>query len=245
VTIIDASATPQNDAPIPTAAIEGPPWLCPECDNGREFATRAALAGHRKTHGVTLEAKPAKPGLRERVWGRRDANGHAPKEEKPARPRVRRQDASDFLERVWAALGRQIERRDLPVGRCVQLEASIAGVVLEESIKGTWADRPIQWLARKETDATRLGAIFAAPLIVGMMERNAPAAEALVPYLEDAFVALGPSLAKAIVKAEKRRADFEEAMSGLGPALGKPDGEPVTMNDILGWLFPPVEAPAP
>lgn len=198
----------------------------------------------------TEQAAPVKPKRRFSMFGREEERPSQPdrptREARPSRP-VRRTDASDLFTRIWATVGRRIELNvgDVPVGRSLQLTSGATGIILDDAVKGTAADRPVQWLVRTEAKVSKVGAVLAVPIVVGMMERNPAAAEALAPFLIDALMSLGPSMIRALKKEEKRRADFAEAMAGLGPALGLADDEPVTPDLLLQWLFPPMPAQAP
>lgn len=246
-----------------TEDVTEPPWVCPEC--AKEVSNKAALKMHRRTHGVLTgwgergskpkddappapdpapfgaPTEPAKASLKDRLLkGKAEQVPREPgSERKPERPKGRRQDASDLLERLWAWGGRKVEQSyRLPTGRAIQLESPAAGVILDDLVKGTLVDRPVQWVIRKQGPAEAALALIGLPIMVETVCRNPAALPTLAPHIEDALIAIGPSLVKAIRKSEKRRKDFAEVMAGLGPALGKEEGEPVTIEDVFGWLFP-------
>lgn len=197
------------------------------------------------------DPKPVEPKKRRRftMFGEKETTEQQPvepgktNERKPRVSTPRRVDSSDFFERIWAAAGRRIERNigDVPLGRVLQLQAGATGVILDDAVKGTAADKPVQWLVRTEAKVSKVGAVLAAPALVVMIERNPAAAETLAPFLIDALMAMGPAMVKSLERAEKRRGDFAKAMAGLGPAFGLGEDEPVTPEILLSWIFPPPE----
>lgn len=217
-------------------------FICTEAGCGREFKTRSALLSHVKTHEGTHASNGAAPkgGVRERLWGKRE-----PKTERtpkaPAKAKGRRRDSDatiDFLGEAWGWLGRQVEAHyALPTGRALQLEAGIAGVVLDEAIAGKAADRPVQWMVRQQTSVAKVFDLFGFPFMVEVVRRNPASLPVMAPRIVDALVRLGPSLEKATRRMERRRADTEKALAALGPLLGF-EGDNMTVDDVIAWLFP-------
>lgn len=190
----------------------------------------------RRTKKPGAEQQPQAPG----------AAPPATPERKPERPKPRRVDASDMLGRAWGWVGEKVEAYVmLPTGRAMQLEADIAGVVLADTIRDTPLDRPVQWAARKEQGARQSGAVLAFPVLVHMGAVNPAALPKLEPFIVDALIAMGPAAAKAAKRRERKAKDLNDALQGWAEVFGKAPGEPVTRDDLMGFLYPPLEPPPP
>jgi len=107
---------------------------------------------------------PRKP-LAERL---RSAGGQGKgKGRKKHHPRVR---VDGLISRGWEILGSVATRVDPPVGRCLILQAPIAGLVLEDVVRDTVIDRGLQPIARVEEKAELVASLVLPPLLVGGLE---------------------------------------------------------------------------
>ena len=82
-------------------------------------------------------------------------------------PRVR---VDGLISRGWEFLGSAAMRVDPPLGRCLAMQAPVAGLVLEDVVKGTFVDRGLQPIARAEDKAEKVASIVLPPLIVAGLE---------------------------------------------------------------------------
>src|SRR6516162_1807621 len=82
-------------------------------------------------------------------------------------PRVR---VDGLISRGWEFLGSAAMRVDPPLGRCLAMQAPVAGLVLEGVVKGTFVDRGLQPIARAEDKAEKVASIVLPPLIVAGLE---------------------------------------------------------------------------
>lgn len=148
------------------------------------------------------ERRPRRPrtprsGLRERL-SRAAGGGQGQKhakasQAKPKRPRV---PVDHIVGLVWEGLGRMFTPISPATGRCLQLQAPITGLVLEDVVRGTFADRALQPLARAEEKGKKVIAVAAPPMIVLALEQaqrlpdpQRMAREAvLIPMLREALV---------------------------------------------------------
>lgn len=122
--------------------------------------------------GVPAERAPRKPRatrkpLTERLKAARGKAKAKPKG-KP-RPRV---PVDRVVGMVWEALGRMFTPLSAPTGRCLQLQAPVAGLILEDVVKGTVADRVLQPIARAEEKGKKVFALAAPPAIVLAIEQS-------------------------------------------------------------------------
>lgn len=147
---------------------------------------------------ASREQRPRRPkrerkSLADRV---RSASSGKPKTKKH-HPRVR---VDGLISRGWALLGGMAARVDPPVGRCLQMQAPIAGLVLEDVVKGTFADRALQPIARAEDKAEKVGSIVLPPLIVAALEMSQQLPE---PQRKAREAILLPLLVESLVLGER------------------------------------------
>lgn len=126
---------------------------------------------------------------------------------KAKRPRVSTENVVGFL---WGGFAALVKPISAPAARAFAMEAPIAGMVLDETIKGTFTDRLLQPLARAEAQGKVWGALLAPPLLVAAIDKRPDKAEMLLPMLRQSLAwhieVAGPKMEE---KA-KRDAEFEE-----------------------------------
>ncbi len=129
-----------------------------------DFVSEAAdpppLPAERKPRKV----RTARPSLRERVTG--GGKGKTAKA-KRRHPRV---PVDRLITRGWEMMGGLAARVDVPLGRCLQMQAPVAGLIMEDITKGTFADRVLQPAARAEEKVEKGLALVGAPLCVVGLE---------------------------------------------------------------------------
>jgi hypothetical protein len=192
---------------------------------------------------VAAERRPRRvrtpsPGLRERLSGRqRGGQGKPRRKAKPKRPRV---PVDRITGMVWEALGRMATPISPPVGRCMQLQAPVTGLVLEDVIKGTFVDTALQPFARAEEKGKKVFAVAAPPVLVFALEQaqrlpdaqRLPREAFLVPALREALalwdeVAAG-KMEEQIARSEKMGPRYEQADRLLAMIFAPPTGGPAT-----------------
>jgi hypothetical protein len=188
---------------------------------------------------VTPERPPRRPArarkpLRERLRGQQAKAG----KRKPAHKRV---PVDALISRGWELMGGLAGRVNPPVGKVLTMQAPVAGLVLEDVVRGTAADRVLQPLARAEERAEKVLALAAPPVLVGAIEaaQRLPEKEMqlrmaiLVPMLEESLVLWVRIAGDKVDEMAARELE-------TGPAREK-------ARELLGMIFPqPVPAgPAP
>lgn len=116
-----------------------------------------ALPAERKPRRV----KTARPSLRDRF---KSSTAAKPKKKVPRVPVDR------LISRAWDMMGGLAARVDVPLGRCLQMQAPVAGLIMEDIVKGTFADRALQPVARAEEKAEKGLALLGPPLCVVGLE---------------------------------------------------------------------------
>lgn len=118
----------------------------------------------------------------------------------------------------------------VPAARVVAMQAPIAGMVIEDSLKGTVADKVAQPLARLVGKGGDLGALLGPVVMVTAIQKKPEMYPQLRPYLEDALWSYvevaGPHFKKLEERRQKRAAMVEEGFD---------------MEALIASIFAPVE----
>lgn len=156
-----------------------------------------------ETAGRVVEMRPRRPrrprgSLRDRFAGSSSSSRARPRRtrRKPARPLRERVPVDKLAASVWTGAARLAAYVSVPVSRTLELEAGLAGQVVEDSIRGTFVDRFAQPLAHAQDKARGLSAIFAPPALVLAIEACQGLPEAkrqmrlavLLPLLEQSLI---------------------------------------------------------
>jgi hypothetical protein len=198
-------------------------------------AAAAAVAADRKQ----AEQAPRRPrrqrkSIADRV---RAAGGSGKAKGKKHHPRVR---VDGLISRGWDVLGGLATRIDPPIGRCLQMQAPVAGLILEDVVKGTFVDRALQPVARAEDKAEKVAALAGPVLCVAGLEAaqrlpdpQRKAREAILwPLLIESLVlserVTGAYADEVIARAEQDAPARERATRLAAAIFAVPTGEPAT-----------------
>jgi hypothetical protein len=132
-----------------------------------------------------VEVRPRPPrgsapgaGLAARLRARQGGSGRKGRG-KASRPRSGKQGAAQARPRVsvegvitwiWAASSRAAAPVSENLSKCLGMQAPVAGLVLEDQVRGTVVDRVLQPLARGQARLEGVGALFAMPAVIGALE---------------------------------------------------------------------------
>jgi hypothetical protein len=136
----------------------------------------------------------------------------------------------DLIAGLWRGLAGFA--RPLPAtSRLLKLQAPVAGVILEDTVKGSVVDRWLQPLARTSKAGEAMFVLAAPPLMVAAIELDPSKAPFIMPVLRESMLRwckiAGPKMADAL----KREREFEEQF-----------GEDV--DELLAMLFDKAADPA-
>lgn len=154
-----------------------------------------------------------------------------------ARPRQqhRRVSLEDLAADGWSAMAAVLGSQGLgPTARVLQMQAPVAGAILEDALRGTVVDRLLQPLARGSEKGREVAALVGPPLIVSVLTVKPELAPKLLPVLKRQMrtwvLIAGPKM-KAREKAEQK------AMAAMGmDDPGQLDGE---VDAMIASLFAP------
>jgi len=162
-----------------------------------------------------------------RIAGSLFGTGKKAKSRKKAPPRV---SLEKFVSRGWTMAGRMAMAVSQPMGRCLQAQAPMAGIILEDIATNTVADRLLQPLARAEDKLDRIFALAAPPLLVlaidmssGLPPKEAAARQAiLVPMLRESLrvsMEVSEAYAEAITQRLEQNMKYDAQIDQLLAAI--------------------------
>jgi len=195
---------------------------------------------------IPAERKPRKvktgtprPTLRDRFTKARTTAGK-PKKKHP------RLSVAPLIGEFWAVLGGIAGRVDVPLGRCLQMQAPVAGEILEDVVKGTVVDGVLQPIARAEDKAKAVAALALPPALVVALEHASTLPDEQRKLRE---ALLWPMLVQSMMLWERVAGDKAEAMMNRAEAeapsreraeqmarliFGQPAPEPVREPETVG-----------
>jgi hypothetical protein len=115
-----------------------------------------------------------------------------------------------ILTGVYGAFAGGVGRINPAVGYIMGVQAPVAGMLLEDSVKGTAVDRLLQPFA-KNADRVKVGrALFGPPVLVAFMQANPDKAAFVMPLLRKMLADYIDLAGPKIVEIQQREAVFEE-----------------------------------
>ena len=109
-----------------------------------------------------------------------------------------------------AARALAVSQANLPTARVLQMQAPVAGAIVDKLVKGTLVDKVMQPLARAGEKADTALALVGPPLIVAVLSRNPQAGPVLLPLLAEALETwcdiAGPEIDRQRKRSEDRKA---------------------------------------
>jgi hypothetical protein len=84
-------------------------------------------------------------------------------------------------------IARQIAPINPPMARVLHMQAPIAGLVLEDEIKGTVVDKVLQPIARTEKKGEVVFGLAGPPVLVGILTAKPHLAPVLIPALRESL----------------------------------------------------------
>ena len=120
-----------------------------------------ALPPERKPRRV----RSARPTLRDRITGK------APAGKGKGRTRHARVATDRLIGSIWASLGKMAMPLSPAAGRTFMLQAPVAGLILDDTVKGTILDKGLQPLARGYDKGKKVFALAGPPVLVLAIEQ--------------------------------------------------------------------------
>ena len=138
----------------------------------------------------------------------------------PSRPKSlhRRVSIENVVSGAWGLGAYAVARNPglLPVARCLDMQAPVAGVLLNDTLKGTIVDRALQPIARMEEKGAKVGALVAPPFLVGLICLRPDLGDAVKPFLKMSIMTFMEVSEPAMKKLQTRAKRFEDKV-GISP----------------------------
>lgn len=139
----------------------------------------------------------------------------------------RRVSSAGSLGWAWVGLANVAARSGfLPVGRVMEMQAPVAGVMLEQATKGTVVDKLIQPLCRGGEKGKIIGALIAPPFLVAAIQQRPALYPQLAPMLEECLYQwieiAGPEVAKKAKVRAEREAQYGSDVASMMEAIFAP-----------------------
>jgi hypothetical protein len=219
---------PDDDGDVITATI---PDAVPAPADVEEPAAAAGAEQRPRRPGRSKDGKRG-GGFGARLFG--TSSGKPKQAKRPAHARL---PTDRMISRVWGGMARMTARLSTPVSNTFQLQGPVAGMLLDDAVRGTFLDPVLQYAARGEKAGETVIALGGPPLLVLAIERAQGLEEphrsiqlaVLVPMLEEALgmwvTIAGDKMEEAARRAEENAATQAEVQRYL--ALIFPQAEVV------------------
>jgi hypothetical protein len=132
----------------------------PGTDPAAEVRPRAVGQADRPATSITRRLRAG----RDRGTGGRGAKT---RKRKVTHPRV---SLEKLIESGWGVMARLCAPVSQPLSRCLEIQSPVAGMVLEDAVKGTFVDTALQPFARAERRAKMVAALVVPPMCVAAAE---------------------------------------------------------------------------
>ena len=148
--------------------------------------------------------------------------------------------------RAWKGLAYISGAGTTPTSRCLNMQAPVAGIIVDGMIKDTALDRFAQPIARLGEGGKNVAALVGLPLLVAVTERQPQLYPYTRPLMAEAatewVLIAGPAMRKAKARAEavaKELAEFELSDDDIEGAFSHPAENPAIVR-MLDAIFAPM-----
>ena len=174
--------------------------------NGETPAAEGPAADGAETRGGSAELSPGP----KQSWWKRAREPRVPRPPGLAR----RVSLENLITTAWGIGGKMMEARMLPVARIMEMQAPVAGIVVDDLARGTAVDVLLQPLARAGEKGERLFALAGPPLLVGAVCQNPALYPVVRPMLKTSMLLWLEVSEPAMRKAQKRAKQLEDKLGG-------------------------------
>ena len=155
-----------------------------------------------------------------------------PRKSAGSRTRSPRVPIDKLISHGWQMLAQMAQPINLPVARVLDMQAPVAGLVLEGVVKDTIIDRILQPLARVEAGGEIAFALMGPPILVGVLTQKPHLAPVLVPFLKESLRTwidiAGPQLERVAEREQKFQEQYGQKI-----------------DDMIAMIFLPTEGDSP
>lgn len=198
--------------PIPTAVMDQ--WRANQ--NGHEdLGDSTEVNGETAPEhfgGDSAETRP-RVDRRQTWWGQRRAKQAVTG--KPSQPR--RVSIENVVGHAWGISAYFVAQNPqmLPLARCLDMQAPVAGVIVNDMAKGTVLDRALQPIARAGEKGEKAFALVGPPLVVGAIVTRPDLYPVLRPFLKMSMMSWMEVADPAMKKVKAREEKFAEKFGDI------------------------------
>lgn len=129
-------------------------------------------------------------------------------------PAHRRVSLENLITTAWGLAAKFVPPRALPVARVLEMQAPVAGIVVDDMARGTAADAILQPFARAGEKGEKAMALIGPPLLVGAVCSNPSLYPVVKPMLKTSIMLWMEVSEPAMKKAQQRAKRFEDKFGG-------------------------------
>lgn len=207
--------------------------------DGDDLDDAASDAGTETVRAETIPRRPPRSrgkgggGLLRLVDSAREGKAKSKGKAKPARKRI---SLERLVAQGYARAGQMLTVLSPPTGRCLQAQSAMAGVILEDVLRDTLADRLLQPMARAQDKGEKMLALGMPPVLVylidasqGLPEEEARKRQAILfPLLRESLLISMEVTGKYAKQVEARVAKAAEDEQRIDELLAMIFGQPET-----------------
>lgn len=163
----------------------------------------------------TREVAPKQPSLGDRVKESLDAGRGRAKRARAAKAKVTKPKGprvaiDTLLTGIYTGAAGIVGKVNPPVGYIMGIQSPVAGMLLEDSVKGTIVDHLLQPIAKNADRARTARALIGPPIIVALIQAQPDKAPLLIPMLRKMLADYIDLAGPKVVEIAKREAEFED-----------------------------------
>lgn len=234
-----------NGTPAAAAAAAGPDY--PDGMTEDEFADAELPESVAAELGADLDETSPRPPARRGAVGRRAGRGWRfgrdrggqRRKSKAKKPRV---SVEDVIAGGWRIMAR-VARPVPPLQRTLKVQAPVAGLLLEDAIKGTMVDKLLQPLARAQVQGKVIAALAGPPVLVTVISMHLAQCQQAGADPNPVFMSATSEMLREslIIWMDVAGPKFEAALA-RERAFEQHYGQDV--DAFMSWLFTPPPDPA-
>lgn len=217
------AAFDSQDKPAPKLATNGKVVTAPFEHNGERYELPPIEDDTEETAPQLPKNRPVRS-LVDKVKAAAPSKG--PRARKPSKARV---SVDRLVSGGWRMLAQLARPINLPVARVLDVQAPVAGMILEDIVRNTVVDRLMQPFARVANGGEVAFALMGPPLLVAALQAKPEMATVLVPMLKESLRTWIDVAGPRLEEIAKKDAAFEAEYG-------------TRIDDMIGMFFADPEA---
>lgn len=162
-------------------------------------------------------------GLPDSIRGRAGLGKRAPRSKAPRGPR---QSVDRLIGTLWGVAARVMQPVSWPVANVLHAQAPVAGMVLEDVVRGTVVDTVLQPFAKIGKGGEVVMALIGPPLLVGLISAKPETAPVAIPLLKESLRMWLDVAGPKLIEHAEREKKFQEEYGS-------------TIDEMISMFFTP------